>query len=228
MGFDLSSGALGAGRTFSQPQPLPFVVKKQDGTELSNIVSISTGYNFTAALAGDGTVWAWGSNARGQLGQDALTSSAVPYAVQVKAPRGQAGLLTNIVMVTAGGQHAIALDASRKAWAWGSNQSGELGDGPNQEGGEFSTLPRAVVNETASGQLGGIISVAATNKTSLALRADGVVLAWGDNFYKELGRGNMNSPGSPRIPAPVRNLADDGPLKLSSLEGYSNLTRRAR
>jgi alpha-tubulin suppressor-like RCC1 family protein len=230
-GLDQAHGHLGAGAVFTAENPLPNTVKKQDGTELGGIVSISAGYAFSLALAADGTVWAWGFD-QSQLGQNTLTSGAVPYAVQVKAPAGSSGALSNIVMVAAGGNHALALDSTGKVFAWGLATSGQLGDGPNRPAGNQSGQARAVLGTDGFTPLTGVVSIAASYRASSALLADGTVLMWGNNLIGALGRGDTaNSNGlwinSP-VPAPVlANLAKD-PLNLGPLAAYPNLLRRAR
>ena len=228
-GFDLSTGRLGAGQTYSLPRPLPNTVKKLDGTELTSIVSISAGYNFSLAVAADGSVWGWGDNSSAQLGQNNLSNSGVPYTVQVKAPSG-GGLLANIAMAAAGGNHALALDTTGKVFAWGLATSGQLGDGANRPAGNQSLLPRAVVGTDGLTQLGGVISIAAGYGGSTALQSDGTVLMWGGNFRGALGRGEpagttfVNSP----VPAPVVINANKTPLKITSLPSYPNMLRRSR
>ena len=228
-GYDLSRGTLGSGVVRNNPTPLPNLVKKQDGSDLNNIVSISAGYNLSLALSSDGSVWAWGDNSRGQIGQGALSFSGVPFAVQVKAPAGQPGLLSNIVMVAAGGFHALALDTAGRVFAWGVANNGELGDGPNRPARNDSTLPRPVVSADGTTFMTGAISIAANYTNSSALMSDGKVLMWGANFRGALGRGEapgttfVNSP----VPAPVVANATLGPLVIS-LGSYPNLKRIGR
>jgi alpha-tubulin suppressor-like RCC1 family protein len=230
-GYDTSRGTLGSGVALSAPSALPNLVKKQDGSDLSGIVSISAGYNFSLALGSDGSVWAWGDNARGQIGQNNLVAlGGVPYAVQVKAPAGQAGLFSNIVMVAAGGNHALALDNTGKVYAWGVANNGELGDGPTNPAGNESSLPRAVLGTNGTGVLSGAVSIAANYTNSSALMADGKLMMWGANFRGALGRGEavgtvfVNSP----LPAPVVAGAALTPLVINALSSYPNLKRISR
>jgi alpha-tubulin suppressor-like RCC1 family protein len=80
--------------------------------------------------------------------------------------------------------------------------------------------------------LSGIVSIAAGYGSSTALKADGTVLMWGDNFRGALGRGDSANPngtwGDSPVPAPVVINAAKDPLKLGSLAAYPNLLRRAR
>ena len=72
------------------------------------------------ALKADGTVWAWGTNWAGQLGDGTNIDRATP--VQV------AGLM-NVIGIDAGEFHTLALKADGTVWAWGNNDYGQLGDG---------------------------------------------------------------------------------------------------
>jgi alpha-tubulin suppressor-like RCC1 family protein len=90
-------------------------------TSLSGITDISTLIgDHCVALKNDGTVWTWGYNFYGQLGNNTNTSSNVP--VQVSG-------LTNVTDVEAGGNHCHAMKNDGSIWAWGGNVNGELGDG---------------------------------------------------------------------------------------------------
>ena len=72
------------------------------------------------ALKNDGTVWTWGNNWYGQLGDGTTTKNAIP--VQVKN-------LADITAISAGGWHSIALKSDSTVWGWGYNYWGELGNG---------------------------------------------------------------------------------------------------
>jgi alpha-tubulin suppressor-like RCC1 family protein len=76
----------------------------------------------TVAILANGSVWAWGDNHRGQLGDGTKVSSDVPLRVDV--PRG-----VSFERVSSGGYASFAIDRSDRLWAWGGNQSGQLGTG---------------------------------------------------------------------------------------------------
>ncbi len=76
----------------------------------------------TVAILADGSVWAWGDNARGQLGDGTRVSSDVP--VRVAVPAG-----VTFAKVSSGGFASYAIDGSSQLWAWGDNRSGQLGTG---------------------------------------------------------------------------------------------------
>ena len=126
------------------------------------------------ALRADGTVWGWGVDDKGQLGNGVSeTQSFVP--VQVVGPGGQ-GKLTGVVGVAAGGGFSLARRVDGSVWAWGLNAAGELGIG-NDTGPEHcttslyacSTTPVQVLGPGGHGTLGHIIALAAGQLHSLAL-----------------------------------------------------------
>ena len=134
------------------------------------VVSVSAANTHTVALRNDGTVWAWGSNNDGQLGDGTTTWSPLP--LQVKG-------LTDVVAVATGEAHTVALKKNGTVWAWGHNSSGELGDG---------TQINRLVPVQVSG-LTDVISIAAGYAHTMALKKDGTLWTWGSNNYAQLGNG---------------------------------------
>jgi len=169
----------------------PQQVKDPDGNSyLSGIVAISAGFDHSLALKDDGTVWAWGDNSWGQLGQG-TSSGFEPYPIQVKDSSG-AGYLSEVVAIAAGPFHNLALKSDGTVWAWGENGYGQLGDGTTSE----KDLPVQVRGEDGTGYLSNIIQIAAGGEEashSLALRNDGKVWAWGNGIYGQLGNGGTSS-----------------------------------
>lgn len=92
---------------------------------LQNIVAITQGDNHTLALRDDGTIWAWGLNHFGQLG-DGSSADVQSAPVQVSTVLGAVGIFP-------GGNHSFALTGDGAVWAWGSNASGQLGDGTTEQ-----------------------------------------------------------------------------------------------
>ena len=90
------------------------------------IVAVAAGYYHSLALKNDGTVWAWGANGSGQLGDGTTTDRLTP--VQVVGPGGS-GWFTDVQAVAAGLHHSLALKTDGTVWAWGANWYGQLGDG---------------------------------------------------------------------------------------------------
>ena len=172
-------GQLGDNTTTNRLTPVQVLGPGGSGV-LSNIIAIAAGPYFSLALSYDGTVWAWGFNGNGQLGDNTTTNRLVP--VQVKGPGGS-GVLSNIIAIAAGASYSIALSADGTVWAWGGNRSGELGD--NTTTGRLT--PAQVLGPDGSGVLSNIIAIDAGFSHSLGLAADGTIWAWGYNAYGQIG-----------------------------------------
>ncbi|WP_146058915.1 RCC1 domain-containing protein [Actinomadura rubteroloni] len=136
---------------------------------------IASGERNSLGVKNDGTVWAWGENDTGQLGDGTTTDRPTP--VQVT---GLTGVRRGPGAVATGyGGHSLAVKADGTVWAWGSNSSGQLGDGTTTS----RTTPAQVPG------LNGVVAVAAGSNCSLALKADGTVWGWGSNAAGQLGDG---------------------------------------
>ena len=199
------SGQLGNGNTgTNEDTPVQVVGAGGEGF-LSGIVAISAEYKNTMALSHDGTVWAWGDNDKGQLGDGTGTpgiSSNTP--VQVVGEGGD-GILSGVAAVKAGGYHALALKTDGTVWAWGKNDSGQLGDNTGTPGTDSDT-PVQVKGEGGAGSLSGVSAVAAQGNYSVALKEDGTVWAWGDNAFGQLGNGFTG----PDSDTPVQVVVEGG------------------
>ena len=117
---------------------------------------MAAGYQHSLYVALDGTLWAWGDNTSGQLGDATLSSHTTP--AQVLG-------LEHVVTVSAGARHSLAVLEDGTVWAWGDNRYGQLGDG---------TLGRRPYPVQVQG-LTQVIAVSAGYDHSLALRADGTL-----------------------------------------------------
>nr|WP_275984164.1 immunoglobulin-like domain-containing protein [Paenibacillus hamazuiensis] len=158
---------------------------------------ISGGENHVVALRADGTVWAWGTNAGGQLGDNNATAGAV-YPKQVNYQDGSA--LTDFVAVAAGRTHSLALRSDGTVWYWGEirNADGTL---------SFQLVPSQVDG------LGHVKDISAGFYSSYALKDDGTVWAWGMNSLGQLGNGTTIDSN-----APVQVLGVGGTGYLSGVK----------
>ena len=137
---------------------------------LSNVVALTNDGLHSVALKKDGTVWTWGYNENGQLGDGTTTNRSTPVRVE--------GLST-ATAVASGVTHTLALDADGTVWAWGNNRNGQLGNEANTS----SPTPVRVRG------LRDVIAIASAGSSSLALKSDGTVWGWGLNVYGQLGDG---------------------------------------
>ena len=96
---------------------------------LSGITAINAGHDHSLALKNDGTVWAWGNNMNGRLGDGTTMPKRSPAQVLKGASPSGTSYLSDVSAVSAGLAYSLALRKDGTLWAWGSNSNGKLGDG---------------------------------------------------------------------------------------------------
>ncbi len=200
-----SNAQLGDGTSTQRTSPVE--VKATSSTYFSGVVAISTGRTTTYAIKSDGTLWAWGNNPNGQIGDGTTTQRYYPV---------QTSSLTNVINVSAGGSHVLALESDGSVWAWGQNSSGQLGDGTTTQ----RTTPVAV---SGLGAGSGVAEVTAGYQHSLAWKSDGTVWGWGQNSTGNLGDGTTTSRLTP-IQIASFNTVIDVVASYNSLAIKSNGT----
>ncbi|MEK7412854.1 MAG: RCC1 repeat-containing protein, partial [Planctomycetota bacterium] len=135
----------------------------------------ATGLGHALYLADDGTVWAWGSNSNGQLGQGDTTPRYEP--VQVPG-------LDRIVQIAAGNFHSMALRADGRVYTWGYNAYGQIGNGTS---GTDALSPVLITLFNAK-------QISAGAYHCLALHTNGTITSWGYNGTGCVGDGTTTSP----------------------------------
>ena len=196
-------GQLGDGTRENRPTPVK-VVGLPGGVH-----QVSTSGRHSLALMSDGTVWAWGANSVGQLGNGTTENSAKPVKVF--------GLIS-VTMVAAGGQHSVAVDSNGTMWGWGSNIVGQLSTGTT------GTDP-VVVPVRASG-ISNAAQVAAGFAATYVVDTVGNLFAVGRNDRSQLGIGTsqdiiVSSPRAVVGVAPVTQV-DAGQIHAVALR-YDNI-----
>jgi hypothetical protein len=141
---------------------------------------IKAGTVATAALKTDGTLWLWGRNNYGQLGQNIPTSTNRSSPVQV-------GALTTWSKIANSGYHVVAIKTDGTLWSWGANGSGQLGLG--------NTVYRS--SPVQVGALTTWSDTAVGAYFTMATKTDGTLWTWGNNAFGELGQGTATGLSSP-------------------------------
>ena len=185
-------GQLGNNTTFNRSSPVQTI---SSGT---NWKSVAGGWYHTAAIKTDGTLWSWGRNGNGQLGDNTITDKSSP--VQTIASG------TNWKLVACGAYHTAAIKTDGTLWSWGRNSYGQLGD-------NTITDKSSPVQTIAGGT--NWKSVACGWYHTAAIKTDGTLWSWGRNTYGQLGDNTITHRSSP-----VQTIAGGTNWKLVGCGGY--------
>ena len=166
-------------------------------------VKVSVGVRHALGLTSQGTVYSWGINGYGELGDGTTTNRSVP--VQVKGIGGS-GYLVGVTDISAGGWFSLALTNGRLV-SWGVNSQGTLGVGNFTN----SSVP-VVVGVGGTGELTGISSIAAGFSEAYASNGTNVY-AWGNNTFGQLGNNQIGVNSS----SPVIVLGTNGTSPLTNV-----------
>jgi alpha-tubulin suppressor-like RCC1 family protein len=146
----------------------------------TNWKSVSGNYYTIGAIKTDGTLWLWGHNAYGQLGDNTIANKSSP--VQTIAGG------TTWSQVSCGSGHTVALKTDGTLWTWGQNTYGQLGD--------TTTANRSSPVQTIAGGTTWKQVVAGFSHTA-AIKTDGTLWCWGHNAYGQLGDNTITYRSSP-------------------------------
>ena len=152
----------------------------QESTGVVNWSALSAGGYHTVALKSDGTLWGWGWNNDGQLGDRTDAKKNTPTQESTGAANWSA--------IAAGAQHTIALKSDGTLWAWGRNNDGQLGDGTDAKKNTPTQESTGAANWSA---------IAAGLYHTVALKSDGTLWAWGRNTLGQLGDGTTANKATP-------------------------------
>ncbi|GAB3418333.1 hypothetical protein GCM10027516_12970 [Niabella aquatica] len=145
------------------------------GTQWRSVVGT---FSYTIAIQSNGTLWTWGDNLFGQLGNGSTTGSTIPV---------QVGTDTDWKSIAVGYNHSLALKENGTLWAWGQGGDGQLGN----SSASSSNRPVQVGTDTDWE------SITGCGYSSMALKKNGTLWAWGSNQYGQLGNGTTSRSNRP-------------------------------
>ncbi|MDR1674501.1 MAG: dockerin type I domain-containing protein [Oscillospiraceae bacterium] len=180
-------GALGNGTTTESLIPIKV---------MDDVVSVSAGCFYTAAIKTDGSLWTWGYNNLGQLG-NGTTSGGIAGDNSTANP---VKVMDDVVSVSVGDDHTVAIKTDGSLWAWGDNNEGGFGDGNVTD----STVPTQVMDNVSK--------VFAGFDATFIIKTDGSLWTWGRNNRGQLGDGTTTYSPVPIMiwgPGPVAPISGD-------------------
>lgn len=164
----------------------PVPVDTPDGV---TFIRVTSGTGHVLAIASDGSLWAWGDNRFGQVGDGTTTNVLRP--VRLDTPAG-----VTFTDIAAGYDHSVAIDSDGRAYAWGVGTLGQVGNGGTA--GSLVPVPVSMPGGVTFTQ------VSADSRRTLALGSDGGIYAWGLGTNGLLGTGNEDTALEPvQVAAPV-------------------------
>jgi alpha-tubulin suppressor-like RCC1 family protein len=141
---------------------------------------VAGGGRHTAAIKTDGTLWAWGQNTYGQLGDNTITSKSIPVTTFAGG--------TNWKQVSSGLSHTAAIKTDGTLWAWGQNTYGQLGD---------NTITSKSIPVTTFAGGTNWKQVAGSVLGTTAIKTDGTLWSWGGNAYGDRGTNDVTNKSTP-------------------------------
>jgi alpha-tubulin suppressor-like RCC1 family protein len=209
-------GELGDGTT--NDAAIPVQVGLNSVPPLTNVTKLGGRTYFSLAVKSDGSIWGWGMNGSGQMGNGTTGANVLtPVMVSNSQP---SGAVNNPWQVSCGYTYGAALLTNGLVWTWGSGPHGELGAGANIQ----NLIPIQVPG------LSNITAISSGWKHTLGLKSDGTVWAWGLNSHGELGDGTAISRSNAVQVLNLSNIViirtagSDGTMILTNVAGGSAVT----
>jgi len=168
---------------------------------MRNVVSVSSGASHTMAITSDSTLWGWGKNLDGQLGNGTNRNSFEPIKI-----------MDDVIAVSAGSSHTMAITSDGILWGWGRNFFGQLGDGTNNN----SSNPMKIMDD--------VIAVSTGTSLTMAITSDGTLWAWGRNGTPSRGASWLGDGTNEDQRRPVKIMSDVKYVSASGVRSFAITT----
>ena len=186
-------GQLGDGTTTNRNKPAKV---------MDNVVAISAGAYHSHVLKEDGSLWAFGNNTYGQLGDGTITTYESDFyyyyldaGIDVEKKENNdkdkpVKIMDDIIAISAGSIHNLAIKVDGSLWSWGDNKHGQLGDGTVSVYNIYDLVTLPDNNKSAPVKImEDVAFISAGYSHNLAIKTDGSLWSWGDNSFGKLGDG---------------------------------------
>ncbi len=184
-----SSGQLGRSTSNPTPAGAPYAIAA------SPFRDIAIGGDFCLAIKDNGTLWSWGANGSGQLGDNSATNRTAPVQVKVNSV-----YLNNYFSIGAGENFAVAMHADGTLTSWGNNSSGQLGNKTYTQSKMGKLIPKSDGLWLDGARQG---MIASGTDATLMIKSDGSIWGMGDNQRGALGIPIVQPPALPEYTNPV-------------------------
>lgn len=172
-----ASGQLGDNTTINKSSPVSIVGGFVDWS------NVSAGIKHALGIRSDNTIWSWGNNGFGQLGDGTTSDKSSPISV--------IGGFVDWSKIAANSYFNVATKSNGTVWSWGCNDTGQLGDG--------TTLNRSSPVSVVGGFTDWLQISSGASRHVTGIRTDGTAWSWGGNPYGQLGDGTTINKSSPVV-----------------------------
>jgi alpha-tubulin suppressor-like RCC1 family protein len=166
--------------------------QRANAAVITGFTQVDGSQGFACALKSDGTVWCWGINDYGMLGNGDGNRNRQSSPVQVSG-------LTDVTQISTGFRTSCAVKSDGTVWCWGAGGQGELG---NQRNDLYKITPQQVYNLT------GVTQVSSGFRHVCAVKTDGTVFCWGQNFSRQLGTASSSDTNYPVAAAGITTATE--------------------
>lgn len=181
----LGDGTIGTGRYQTRLTPVQVIL---GSGKMTGVIAIATGGEHTCALRSGGTVWCWGDDFTGALG-DGTRGNANHIRLQpVQVVQGS-GKMTGVASIATRDISTCAVKTAGGVWCWGSDSYGQLGDGTRGNTQHLRLKPVQVVYGTGTLTSIGVITLG--TRHTCAVKTTGTMWCWGWDVSGQLGDGTL-------------------------------------